>query len=170
MAWMWAAAQPERVTALVLMAPDGFAPKAQWGHKPYEVPAAMRLMQFILPKILVRSFLTEAFSDPHNLTEPLVNRYHDMLRAPGVRAAILDRADQTIYTNPIAKLQQIQAPTLLLWGGNDRMIPSSQAANYAQVLAHSETVVLPHLGHVLQEEQPEAGLEQVFNFFNHHPP
>ena len=58
-------------------------------------------------------------------------------------------------------MQRIQAPTLLLWGGQDRMIPSSQAAPYAQVLARSQTVVLPDLGHVLQEERPAEGLAQV---------
>jgi pimeloyl-ACP methyl ester carboxylesterase len=44
------------------------------------------------------------------------------------------------------------------------MIPSSQAASYAQVLPRSQTVVLPNLGHVLQEEQAEMGLTQVKSF------
>jgi pimeloyl-ACP methyl ester carboxylesterase len=166
MAWELAAAQPERVKALVLIAPDGFAPSAQWGTKPYEVSGAMRLINYSLPKILVRQFLGAAYADPNTVSEALVDRYHDMLRAPGVRNAILDRADQTIYTNPVPRLQRIQAPTLLLWGENDRMIPSSQAVSYAQVLARSQTVVLPHLGHVLQEEQAEIGLAQVQSFLD----
>ena len=170
MAWGLAAAQPERVKALVLMAPDGFAPESQWGSKPYEVPAIMELMKLCLPKYLVRRFVDTAFSDPQWLTEPLVDRYHDMLRAPGVRGAILDRADQTIYTNPIPRLKQIQAPTLLIWGADDPMIPSSNAASYAAVLRHSTTVVLPKLGHVIQEEQPEIGLAQVEAFLSAHLP
>lgn len=166
MAWSLAAAEPERVRALVLMAPDGFAPPEQWGTKPYEVPAVMGLMKYSLPKPLVRQFVGAAFSDPQQLTKPMVDRYHDMLRAPGVRQAILDRGQQTIYTNPVARLQQIKAPTLLMWGGNDRMIPSSHAASYAQVLQRSQTVVLPNLGHVLQEELPEVGLAQVKAFLS----
>jgi pimeloyl-ACP methyl ester carboxylesterase len=164
MAWELAAAQPERVKALVLLAPDGFAPPAQWGTKPYEVSGLMRLMTYSLPKFLVRQFLSSAYADPQTVSEPLVDRYHDLLRAPGVRTAILDRADQTVYTNPVPRLQRIRAPTLLLWGENDRMIPSSQAASYAQVLPRSQTVVLPNLGHVLQEEQAEMGLTQVQSF------
>ena len=168
MAWSLAAAEPERVKALVLMAPDGFAPAAQWGTKPYEVSGVMNLIKFSLPTTLVRQFVGAAFSDPQRLTEPMVHRYHDMLRAPGVRGAILDRADQTVYSNPIARLQKIKAPTLLLWGDNDRMIPSSLAASYAQILQRSHTVVLPNLGHVLQEEQPEIGLAQVQAFLIAH--
>lgn len=168
LAWSLAAAEPERVKALVLIAPDGFAPPEQWGTKPYEVPAIMGVIQYSLPKPLVRSFLKAGFSDPVWLTPPLVDRYHDMLRAPGVRQAILDRANQTLYTNPEPRLRQIQAPTLLLWGENDQMIPSSNAASYAQVLQRSQTVVLPRVGHVVQEEQAELGLAQVKAFLSQH--
>jgi len=170
MAWSLAAAQPARVQALVLMAPDGYAPPAQWGSQPYAMPSVMGVMKYSLPKPLVRQAVSAAFSDPQWLTEPLVDRYHAMLRAPGVRAAILDRGDQTFYANPIARLQKITAPTLLLWGEDDRMIPSSHAASYAQVLPQSQTVVLPHLGHVLQEEQPALGLAQVRAFLHQHLP
>jgi pimeloyl-ACP methyl ester carboxylesterase len=48
------------------------------------------------------------------------------------------------------------------------MIPSSHAASYEQLLPRSQTVVLPQLGHVLQEEQPEQGLAQVQAFLNAH--
>ena len=78
---------------------------------------------------------------------------------------MLQRLLHGIFPVPVAHLQKIKAPVLLIWGENDRMIPSSLARSYAQVLQQSETVVLPHLGHVLQEEQPEVGLAQVKAFF-----
>ena len=168
MAWSLAAAQPDRVKALVLMAPDGFSPQAQWGTKPYEVPAVMGLMKYALPKYFVRGFLDAAYADPQGVTDQTVTRYHDMLRAPGVRTAILDRADQTVSTDPIPRLKQIKAPPLLLWGEQDQMIPSSNAASYAAVMPHARTVVLPKLGHVLQEEQPEIGLAKVDAFLSAH--
>jgi pimeloyl-ACP methyl ester carboxylesterase len=168
LAWSLAAAEPKRVTALVLIAPDGFAPPEQWGTQPYTVPAVMGVIRYSLPKPLVRHIVRAGFSDPVWLTDAMVDRYHDMLRAPGVRQAILVRAQQTTYTNPVPLLQQIKAPTLLLWGANDQMIPSSNAASYAQVLAHSQTVVLPDVGHVVQEEQPALGLAQVKAFLSQH--
>lgn len=168
LAWSLAAAEPKRVMALVLIAPDGFAPPEQWGTQPFTVPAVMGVIRYSLPKPLVRHFVSAGFSDSVWLTDAMVDRYHDMLRAPGVRQAILDRAQQTTYTNPVPRLQQIKAPTLLLWGANDQMIPSSNAASYAQVLAHSQTVVLPEVGHVVQEEQPALGLAQVKAFLSQH--
>jgi pimeloyl-ACP methyl ester carboxylesterase len=168
LAWSLAAAEPKRVMALVLIAPDGFAPPEQWGTQPFTVPAVMGVIRYSLPKPLVRHFVSAGFSDSVWLTDAMVDCYHDMLRAPGVRQAILDRAQQTTYTNPVPRLQQIKAPTLLLWGANDQMIPSSNAASYAQVLAHSQTVVLPEVGHVVQEEQPALGLAQVKAFLSQH--
>ena len=166
MAWGLAALMPERVEALVLMAPDGYPQIKDIGKKPYEMPAIMGVMKFCLPKILVRKSIEPAFFDASVLSDSLVDRYYDMLRAPGVRAAILDRANQTIYTDPVPRLKKITAPTLLIWGEADQMIPSSNAKSYSEVLSKSQTVLLPRLGHLLQEEQPEKALEKVVEFLN----
>jgi pimeloyl-ACP methyl ester carboxylesterase len=168
MAWSLAASQPERVQALVLMAPDGFPEAKDIGTKPYEVPAIMGLIKYFLPKYLVRKSIEPAFAHVDALSDALVNRYYDMLRAPGVRAAILERLNQTIYTDPVPRLKAIKAPTLLIWGQQDQMIPSANAQSYANVLSNSTTVLVPKLGHLLQEEQPEKGLTAVMQFLDGH--
>jgi pimeloyl-ACP methyl ester carboxylesterase len=165
-AWTFAAAHAERVKALVLMAPDGFPQPEAIGTKPYAMPAIMGVMKYSLPKYFVRKSIEPAFVDLNELDDKLVNRYHDMLRAPGVRAAILSRANQTIYTDPVPRLKQIKAPTLLIWGEEDKMIPSSNAKSYAAVLENSETVLIPKLGHLLHEEHAELGLAKVTEFLD----
>jgi pimeloyl-ACP methyl ester carboxylesterase len=164
MAWGLAASVPDRVNALVLMAPDGFPQTKDIGTKPYAMPSIMGLIQFSLPKYLVRKSIEPAFFDAKALDDSLLNRYYDMLRAPGVRGAILERANQTIYTDPVPLLKKITAPTLLLWGEQDKLIPSSNAQSYAHVLAVSKTQLLPKLGHLLQEEQPDVGVKYVTEF------
>lgn len=166
MAWSLAAAQPDRVKALVLMAPDGFPDAKDIGSKPYAMPSIMGVIKFSLPKFLIRKSIEPAFFDVSALSDNLVDRYYDMLRAPGVRAAILERSNQTIYTDPVPRLKQITAPTLLIWGEQDQMIPSSNAQSYANVLSSSKTVLLPKLGHLVQEEQPEIALTHVVAFLN----
>lgn len=166
MAWNLAAADAKRVNALVLIAPDGFPEAKDIGTKPYAVPGIMGMMKFCLPKYLVRKSIEPAFFDPNALSDSLVDRYYDLLRAPGVRAAILERANQTTYTDPVPRLMKITAPTLLIWGEKDRMIPSSNAQSYAKVLPSSKTVLLPNLGHLVQEEQPELALTHVTDFLN----
>ena len=168
MAWTLAASQPERVQALVLMAPDGFPEAKDFGTKPYEVPVVTGLIKYFLPKYLVRKSIEPAFAEADALSDARVNRYYDMLRAPGVRAAILERSNQTIYTDPVPRLKAIKAPTLLIWGEQDQMIPSTNAKSYANVLSNSTTVLVPKLGHLLQEEQPEKGLTAVMQFLDSH--
>jgi pimeloyl-ACP methyl ester carboxylesterase len=166
MAWSLAASQPDRVQALVLMAPDGFPEAKDIGSKPYEVPAVMGLIQHFLPKYFVKKSIEPAFVNTESLNDAFVSRYYDMLRAPGVRGAILARSNQTIYTDPVPRLQKIKAPTLLIWGEQDQMIPSSNAQSYAGVLLNSTTFLVPKLGHLLQEEQPEKGLTAVMQFLD----
>jgi pimeloyl-ACP methyl ester carboxylesterase len=148
------------------MAPDGFSATKDIGTKPYAMPSIMGVIKFSLPKYLVKKSIEPAFFDVNALDDRLVNRYYDMLRAPGVRAAILERSNQTIYTDPVPRLLKITAPTLLIWGEQDQMIPSSNAQSYANVLAKSQTLLLPKLGHLLQEEQPEVAVKHVAEFLD----
>ena len=81
-AWRFAAAHPERVARLVLMAPDGFAsPGIGYGGPP-RVPLLMRALPYTLPDALLRPGLTPAYADPATLTEPLFQRYRAMMLAP----------------------------------------------------------------------------------------
>ena len=44
------------------------------------------------------------------------------------------------------------------------MIPSGNAQRYASQLVNVKTVLIPQLGHVLQEEEPEKGLMEIKAF------
>lgn len=153
-AWSFAAAQPERVARLVLMAPDGFAsPGIDYNRSP-RVPLLMQALPYTLPRFMVRGGMAPAYADPAALTDGLVERYHAMMVAPGVRRAILDRMGQHILVPPEPLLALIQAPTLLLWGEQDRMVPVTNAEDYLRVMPDARRVVLPNIGHVPMEEAP----------------
>lgn len=162
-AWRFAAERPERVERLVLMAPDGFANPAypQYGRST-EVPLMARLMQYTMPRSLVRISLAPAFADPAVMNDALAARYHDMLRAPGVRAALLDRMAQTVLQEPEPFLRRIGAPVLLLWGERDAMIPVANAQDYLRALPDARLAVPPGVGpHIPQEEAPRAALRAI---------
>jgi len=141
---------------LMLMAPDGFAaPGKGYGAAP-SVPLLMRALPYTLPERLLRASLAPAYGDPAVLTQDRFERYRDMMLAPGVRQAIVDRMAGHVLPPPEPILATIQAPVLLLWGERDGMVPASHAADYQRVLPDSRLVVLPGLGHVPMEEAPEA--------------
>jgi pimeloyl-ACP methyl ester carboxylesterase len=163
-AWSFAAAHPERVTRLVLVSPDGFAsPGFAYGKAP-KIPPMMRLLPYVAPRALLKANLAVAYGRPAALGEATLTRYRDLMLAPGVRRAILARMGQVILHDPAPVLARIQAPTLLLWGEKDSMIPIANAGDYLRDLPHATLVRLPGLGHVPFEEDPATSLAPVARF------
>jgi pimeloyl-ACP methyl ester carboxylesterase len=165
-AWRFAALNPDRVTKLVLISPDGLeSPGIAYGQKP-EVPAFIKLMRYVLPRPLLRANLVAAYGDPAALTDETVDRYYDLILAPGVRDAMIERMEQIAREDPVPLLRRIRAPVLLVWGEKDALIPFSNAADYTKVLPESTLVSFPGLGHVPQEEAPSKSLVPVKAFLS----
>ncbi|MBA4211498.1 MAG: alpha/beta hydrolase [Polaromonas sp.] len=164
MAWTLAARHPGRVERLVLVAPDGFAsPGFEYG-KAAEVPAVLGLMRYVMPKSVLRMNLAPAYANPAALTDELTTRYHDLMLAPGSRQAMLMRLQQTVLTDPRPLLATITAPTLLVWGEADAMIPMANAQDYLGAVKGSRLVTFPDTGHLPQEEAAQASLQVVAQF------
>ena len=163
-AWRFAAVNPGRVDQLVLISPDGFAsPGFEYGKRP-QVPAALKLMKYFLPKSMLRMNLAPAYGDAAKLRDEEVTRYYELLLAPGARAALIARMEQTVLPEPEPLLRRIQSPTLLLWGEKDAMIPIKNAADYLRAISDSRLVAFPTLGHVPHEEAPAESLPPVIQF------
>ena len=168
LAWQFAATYPARVDHLVLISPDGFAsPGFDYGKAP-AIPLMLRALPYTLPTPMLRMSIAPAYADAAHLTPATVERYRDMMRAPGVRGAILDRTAQTILQDPERQLRSIQAPTLLIWGEQDGMIPFGNSADYMRLIAHCTLAKLPGLGHVPQEEAPRRSLAILTSFLEGH--
>lgn len=163
-AWRFAAEHPARVTKLVLVAPDGFAsPGFEYG-KPHDASVAIEAMRFVLPAIVLRMSLAPAYGDPAAMTDDLARRYHDLMRAPGARAAMIARLRQTMLVDPAPLLARIAAPVLLVWGEKDAMIPVRNAQDYLRGLGNARLVTFPDLGHVPHEEAPARTVAPVAAF------
>jgi pimeloyl-ACP methyl ester carboxylesterase len=166
-AWKFAAAYPGLVSKLVLVSPDGFAsPGFEYGRAP-KIPVILQLIKYFLPKQILRSTLLPAYADPVRLSDAKVQRYYELLLAPGNRGALIARMRQTLLEEPAPLLRRIEAPTLLLWGEADHMIPYSNAADYLRALPNARLVSFPDLGHVPQEESPDESVQPLERFLAH---
>ena len=164
LAWQFTARYPNQVSKLVLISPDGYAsPGIQYGKKP-DVPAIADLYRYFFSKTFLAMNLKPAYADPNTLNDALVNRYYDLMLAPGVRGAILGRMQQTVLQDPVPSLASIQVPTLLIWGEKDAFIPISNSNDYLKVMPNAKRVSLPNIGHLPQEEQPSIGLAALKEF------
>jgi pimeloyl-ACP methyl ester carboxylesterase len=169
LAWLCAAEHPDRVDKLVLVSPDGFASPGFAYGQPASVPAAAALLPYTLPAPMVRSMLAPAFGNPAALTDTRVARYRDMMLAPGVRRAMVARMAQVMLVPPEPLLRKITAPTLLVWGERDAMIPFSNAADYLKTIPRARLLALPALGHLPQEEAPTETVQPVAAFLAESP-
>lgn len=163
-AWTFAGSYPNRVDKLVLVSPDGFAsPGFEYGKTP-EVPMMVKLMRIALPKALLAMSLKPAYAKPTTMTDAIATRYHDLMLAPGSRDALLARMAQTVLVNPTPILQQITAPTLLVWGEQDAMVPFGNSNDYLKAIAGAKRVSFKGVGHLPHEEAPAESVMAVRDF------
>ncbi|MBK8900154.1 MAG: alpha/beta fold hydrolase [Anaerolineaceae bacterium] len=62
------------------------------------------------------------------------------------------------------KLSAITAPTLILSGAEDKVVPPANIDLLAKAIPHAETAVIDHAGHFFPFEQPETVVQIVTQF------
>jgi pimeloyl-ACP methyl ester carboxylesterase len=62
------------------------------------------------------------------------------------------------------RLHRIAAPTLIVWGEQDALIPVIYADEFARLIPGSRVCLVPDCGHIPQVEQPEMTVEAVRAF------
>ena len=63
-----------------------------------------------------------------------------------------------------AKLKQIQAPVLIIWGDQDRAINAANIDKYAALIPNAQKLVLKDIGHLAMIEVPKVSASAMFNF------
>jgi pimeloyl-ACP methyl ester carboxylesterase len=63
-----------------------------------------------------------------------------------------------------SRLGQINAPTLVIHGETDRLVPPGNGRLIAESIAGSKLVMLPHASHIYMTDQPEASHKAVMDF------
>jgi pimeloyl-ACP methyl ester carboxylesterase len=119
-------------------------------------------LKWILPKQLVRQGLTSAHAAERPPSDDEVNRSYAMLRAPGVRQAILDSAAQRGAS--VDQAAQFQGPVLVLWGDQERLLRPGVLATVQQAFPQAQVRRYPQAGHMVHEDAAEASLADVRAF------
>ena len=166
-AWRIAAQAPQRVTKLVLVDAAGYpldGANIPLGWQIARLPVLGRLTEHFLPRPLVVQGLVAVYGDPAKITEPLVDRYFELTLREGNRAALVQRAQTWTPAEGVAKVTGVTAPTLVLWGGRDRIIPPANARRFAADIPGAQVQVFDDLGHVPQEEDPGRTVAAVVEF------
>ena len=167
-AWGTAVAAPQRVTRLILVDAGGyvFTPKSvPIGFTIARTPGLRTLMEYTLPRGLVKSSIENVYGNPALVTPELIDRYYELTLRTGNRKALAYRMDQGLAGNE-ADIKTLKLPTLIVWGGKDELIPPDNGQAFARDIAGSKLVMFDALGHVPHEEDPAATVQEVKKFLS----
>lgn len=169
--WRYALAQPERVDALLLLDAAGMplrkgekAPPSNIGFRVLEYPFGRWLATQITPRSLVEESLRGSVERQAIVDDAMIDRYWELLRFPGNREATVLRARMDREPAMAARIGEIAAPTLILFGDKDRLINPTAARTFNERIAGSEVVLLPGIGHLPMEEAPDATAATIADF------
>ena len=157
-----ALARPDRVKLLVLIAPAGYLVGLSGILHPMTEAKAKTLGHYLG----LRSFITP-IHDPSWLAEPESAAAYDLtgdIRYARAAARMLVEFD---FTGLRERFRDIQQPTLLIWGGNDPVIPFAVGDTLSRLIPCANFLPLPAAFHRPQAEVPDTVLSAVRKFLAH---
>lgn len=165
----YAADHPDRISGLILVDASGAPYPAGEGGTPLalriaRLPVIRDIASSITPRSMIAASFAGVVSNKAVMTPAMIDRYWELLRYPGNRAATLDRFAQGYSSVSPADLARIDAPVLILWGREDRFIPVGSAAYFAKSLSHRRTIIYDGVGHLPMEETPDRSAADVAAF------
>ena len=172
-AWRTALADPARVRALILVDSAGYAIESQSvpiGFRLAKVPGLNMLLSRVTPRALVEASVRNVYGDPELVTPELVDRYYELTLREGNRGALVQRFLQAPAGPDQHLIREIGVPTLVIWGGRDRLIPAAYALRFGSDIRGSLHIEFPALGHVPHEEDPASTVAAVQAFLAALPP
>ena len=166
-AWRVATLVPDRVDRLILVDASGprFTPGSiPLGWRLARVPVLNKALEWWLPRPLVAEGLANVYGDRTKITAAQVDRYFELTLREGNRRALVQRLQQLSLGADAERIATLRLPTLILWGGRDRLIPPEVGEQFERAIPGSRRIVFPALGHVPHEEDPAATVVPVRAF------
>ncbi len=165
-AWNYAADYPEKVAKLILVDPSGFPSEhgTAMVFRLARTPILNNIMRFVTPKSFIKKNLKEVYYNDEKITPELIDRYYHLTLRTGNRDAFIARAKLHPKPDNTPKLNEITAPTLIIWGEEDTWIPVVDGKRFEAAIPNAQLVVLEQTGHVPMEESPQRSLKSVLQF------
>ena len=158
----FAAAHPERVRSLVLIAP--LTEPLDISVMAWPVLGDWVFWSVYLPAL--PGHQGEDFMHPERFAD-WPQRFREQMRYKGFGQALLSTGRNVISLPSLpdfSKVGKQGIPTLLVWGDHDGTIPYSTSAKVMQAIPQARLVTLPGLGHLAVTEDPPAANTPIIEF------
>lgn len=176
----FAATYPERVRGMILVDASGVPMDAvepeqddddggNIGFTIARMPGINLIAEQITPRSLIAQSLEQSVSVKSVASKEAIDRYWELLRYPGNRAATMARFSAEYDALTVEEIAGIDVPALILWGDEDRLIPLAAGRWLDERLPSSELIVYEGIGHLPQEEAPQKTVSDVRNWLETSP-
>lgn len=156
---------PSRVSKLILVDASGIPSKMPtdpgMGFRIARIPVIQNIMLYVSPRALFEDALRKAFYDKTKVTAEMVDRYWELNRRVGNRAATLKRFQTPPDTFLAEHVGEIKTPTLIIWGDRDTLVPLDVGETYRDAIKGSQFLVYRDVGHIPMEEVADRSAEAV---------
>jgi pimeloyl-ACP methyl ester carboxylesterase len=159
---------PEKVRALCLIDPAAYRAGAMGGRWFWTTPLLADAVLGLMPASAITDFgLKQNFHNHAAISKELECMYLREAERDGAVAALISQERQLVPSNPEEWEQahrSIRKPTLIVWGGEDKLVPLAQGTRLAGDIYGSTFVVLADVGHSPHLEAPQMVLPLVLPF------
>ncbi len=158
---------PDRIRTLSLVAPMAYPMKL-----PSYLSLARRLGSLALPLMTrnsVHRLLKTVYYNPKEISKEQIDAYWIPLEMPNgkeVALKMLSVFDPQFFASQTSLYSSFELPVLLIWGTEDRWVPSSFLSRFQEDIPHAESILIPFCGHVPQEEASEQVNRALFEFLS----
>ncbi len=167
-----AISDPGRVESLVLVSAAGIS-HARMARTPATTaarfaaaaaPYAFKYRQQALTRPVIRHYaLRGVFYKPTALRPEIVwENLEAGINAPGMLAAV----EGLVGYDFTDRLPEIEVPTLIVWGRQDRVVPPADGEEFQRLIPNSRLVVFDRCGHVPQLEKPARFNALLYEFLS----
>lgn len=152
---LYALARPKKIASIILTGSSGLFESAMGSTFPKRGDYDY-----------IRRKTEDTFFDPAVATKELVDEVYSTVNDRNKAIRVIATAKSAIRHNLRDKLHLIKAPTLLIWGKEDKVTPSFVGEEFHQLLENSRLHLLERCGHAPMMEYPEVFNTYLEEFLN----
>ncbi len=146
---------PGRVRGLVLIGAAGLGTREPPLFRVARWPLVGPLLLAFRSRGLVERLLKSTYADPTKVTDGDVDQYYAPFAERDYGRALRAVLREFDFDALEGRLDAVRAPTLVVWGEQDRWVPIAAGRRLAGGLGRAAFLSVAHAGHSVQEEAPD---------------
>lgn len=160
--------ETDLVSHLILISPSAYPQKLPRLMGWLTIPLLARIGMALIPvRAIVRYTLDRVFHDKSAITPERIRRYERCFGRRGMAGVLIRSAraiDPDSYEAITVRYRELGAPTLIIWGSEDRIVRISQGKRLAEEMPDARLAVIGGCGHNPHEERPRDTFRAIMEF------